>query len=109
MNNPLRYNIADERLTYNGNYEPIEMNTSKVSSFNLRHQEVLNFYGLELAKGTVFMIDEKVNGRSNLGVFRSKQLRQAIILAASLPAVAVAIDGYGSLKKVPKGLQTLIN
>ncbi|MEA3358086.1 MAG: fructose-bisphosphatase class II [Thermodesulfobacteriota bacterium] len=111
MNNPLRYNIADERLTYNGNYEPIEMNESKVSSFNLRHQEVLTFYGLELAKGTVFMIDEKVNGRSNLGVFRSKQLRQAIILAAALPAVAVAIDGYGSLKKVSKELQTnaLIN
>jgi hypothetical protein len=62
MNNPLRYNIADERLTYNGNSEPIEMNESKVSSFNFRHQEVLNFYGLELAEGTVFMIDEKVNG-----------------------------------------------
>jgi len=39
-------------------------------------------------------------------VFRSKQLRQAIILAAALPAVAVAIDGLGSLNKVPKKLQT---
>jgi len=106
MNNPLRYNIADARLTYNGHYEPMIMNESKASSFNLRHQEVLNFYGLELVEGAVYIIDDTVNGRSNLGVFRSKQLRQAIILAAALPAVAVAIDGLGSLNKVPKELQT---
>lgn len=111
MSNPLRYHIADARLTYNGRYEPIEMSNEKISTFNLRHREVLNFYGLELAEGTVFVIDDKVNGRSNLGVFRSKQLRQAIILAAALPAVAVAIDGFGALNNVPKDLHTkaLIN
>jgi fructose-1,6-bisphosphatase/sedoheptulose 1,7-bisphosphatase-like protein len=87
------------------------MSKDKISTFNLRHQEVLGFYDLELVKGTVFVIDDRVNGRSNLGVFRSKQLRQAVILAAALPAAAVAVDGYGALNNVPKDLQTkeLIN
>jgi len=84
----------------------MEMSKEKISTFNLRHREVLDFYGLELAEGTVFVIDDRVNGRSNLGVFRGKQLRQAIILAAALPAVAVAIDGFGALNNVPNDLQT---
>jgi len=106
MINPLRYNVADARLTFNGRHELIPMSKDKVSTFNLRHQEVLSFYGLELIAGTVFIIDDHGNGRSNLGVFRSKQLRQAVILAAALPAVAVAIDGFGALKNVSKDLQT---
>ena len=106
MINPLRYNVADARLTFSGRHESIPMSKDKVSTFNLRHQEVLSFYGLELTDGTVFMMDDRGNGRSNLGVFRSKQLRQAVILAAALPAVAVVIDGFGALKNVPKDLQT---
>lgn len=106
MINPLRYNIADARLTFSGRHEAIPMSKDKVSTFNLRHQEVLSFYGLELIDGTVFMIDDRGNGRSNLGVFRSKQLRQAVILAAALPAVAVVLDGFGALNKLPKGQQT---
>ena len=111
MNNPLRYNIADARLAYQGRHEPMEMSKDRVSTFNVRHQEILDFYGLELAEGTVFVIDDRVNGCSNLGVFRGKQLRQAIILAAALPAAAVVIDGFGALENVPKNLQTetLIN
>jgi len=111
MPDSLRYNIADERLKYTGCHEPKEMSKNKVATFNLRHQEVLDSYGLELANGTVFVIDERVNGRSNLGVFRSKQLRQSVILAAALPAVAVFLDGLGALVEVPKDLQTkdLIN
>ena len=46
MSNPLRYNIADERLSYTGGYDPVKMSKDKVSTFNLRHQEVLAFYGL---------------------------------------------------------------
>jgi len=111
MNNSLRYHIADARLTYNGRHEPMGMSSEKISTFNLRHREVLDFYNLELAEGTVFVIDDRVNSRSNLGVFRSKQLRQAVILAAALPAAAVVIDGFGALRNVPKDLQTktLIN
>lgn len=111
MGNPLRYHISDAKLTYAGRHEPIEMGKEKVSTFNQRHKEVLGFYGLELADGSVFIIDDHVNGQSNLGVFRSKQLRQAVILAAALPAAAVAIHGFGALNNVPKDQQTkaLIN
>jgi fructose-1,6-bisphosphatase/sedoheptulose 1,7-bisphosphatase-like protein len=105
MSHPLRYNISDARLSYTGRHEPMEMDKDKVFTFNLRHKEVLDFYGLQLTHGAVFMIDDRVNGRSNLGTFRSKQLRQVVVLAAALPAVAVAIDGFGALKDVPKELQ----
>ena len=108
---PLRYDIAESRLTYNGRYEPRVMSKEKISTFNLRHKEVLEFYGLELAKGTVFIIEDRVNGRSNLGVFRSKQLRQGVILAAALPAAAVVLEGFAALSNVPKEQQSksLIN
>ena len=111
MSNPLRYHIADAKLTYNGRHEPMEMSKERVSTFNQRHREVLDFYCLDLIYGTVFMIDDRVNGLSNLGVFRSKQFRQAVILAAALPAMAVAIHGFGALNEVPKDHQTkaLIN
>ena len=79
MASPLRYDIAEARLIYEGRYEPREMNKDKISTFNLRHQEVMDFYGLELAAGTVFIIEDQVNGLSNLGVFRSKQLRQGVV------------------------------
>ena len=106
MTSLLRSDIAEAQLTYDGRYEAREMSNEKVATFNLRHQEVMDFYGLELAKGTVFIIEDRVNGLSNLGVFRSKQLRQGVILAAALPAAAVAIDGFGSLKDMPKEEQT---
>ncbi len=106
MTSLLRSDIAEARLTYEGRYEAREMSNEKVSTFNLRHQEVMDFYGLELAKGTVFIIEDRVSGLSNLGVFRSKQLRQGVILAAALPAAAVAIDGFGSLQDLPKEEQT---
>jgi fructose-1,6-bisphosphatase/sedoheptulose 1,7-bisphosphatase-like protein len=102
MSNPLRYDIAEARLTYDGRLEPVEMSSNKLATFNLRHQEVLGFYGLELAAGTVFVIDDRVNEQSNLGVFRSKQLRQAVVLAGALPAAAVAVDGYAALTRVPE-------
>ncbi len=106
MSSPLRYDIAESRLTYTGRHEPIEMSKDKISTFNLRHKEVLGFYGLELASGTVFIIEDRVNGLSNLGVFRSKQLRQGVILAAALPAAAVVIDGFGALANVPQEEQS---
>jgi fructose-1,6-bisphosphatase/sedoheptulose 1,7-bisphosphatase-like protein len=106
MTNPLRQDIAKARLTYTGRHETGRLGKDKVATFNQRHKEVLDFYGLELVKGNVFVIEDRVNGLSNLGVFRSKQLRQGVILAAALPAIAVAIDGFGALGTVPKDVQT---
>jgi len=101
----LRFNIADQRLQYRGKHEPTELTKDKVATFNLRHREVLDFYGLELERGTVFVIDDRVNNLSNLGEFRNKQLRQAVILASALPAAAVMLHGFGSLKRYPKEQQ----
>jgi len=111
MSNSLRYDVAEFRPSYSGRHQATEMTRDKVSTFNLRHQEALGFYGLELGQGTVFVIDDRVNNLSNLGVFRSKQLRQAVILASALPAAAVMLHGFGSLKKYPKEQQNtdLIN
>jgi fructose-1,6-bisphosphatase/sedoheptulose 1,7-bisphosphatase-like protein len=106
MSDQLRYHIGDAKLTYSGRHEPMEMSKEKVSTFNQRHKEVLGFYGLELVDGRVYIIDDHVNEQSNLGVFRSKQLRQAVVLAAALPAAAVAIHGVGALNAVPKDQQT---
>lgn len=106
MSKDMRKNIAEARLTYEGQVEAVEMSKDKIGTFNLRHQEVLDFYDLELAGGTVFVLSERLNGLSNLGVFRSKQLRQAVILAAALPAAAVVLHGFGSLPKVPEDLRT---
>ena len=111
MNNELRYNIADARLSYNGYYKPVLIDNEKILTMNLRHKEVMEFYDIELVDGKVFMLAEKINKKSNLGVFRNKQLREAVILAAALPAAAVVFDGFGSIANIPKDLQTkdLIN
>ena len=106
VDNPLRYDIADARMIYDGRFEPIVFSNDKLSTFNLRHKEVFRFYGLELAEATVYKIDDRVNGRSNLGVFRSKQLREGVVLAAALPAVSVMIHGFGSLQKIEKDQQS---
>jgi len=106
MDESLRYNIADKRLKYEGRYEPHDLDKDKLATFNLRHQEIMEFYGIELAEACVYTIDDRVNGQSNLGVFRSKQLRQAVVLAAALPAAAVALSGRGAFADVPKEHQT---
>jgi len=106
MSNPLRYNIAEQRLSYNGRHEETAMTGEKVFTFNQRHHEVLEFYGLELDSGSVYIMDDRINGLSNLGVFRSKQLRQAALLAAALPAAAVALHGFGAFTRFPEEQQT---
>jgi len=106
MGNNLRYNISDAKLSYTGRHEATELSRDKVSTFNLRHQEVLGFYGLKLEEGAVYVMEDTPNNMSNLGVFRSKQLRQAVILSAALPAVGVALHGFAALKEVPKEQRT---
>jgi len=106
MSNPLRYNIADARLSHACRHDPEPLSPDKVLTFNLRHQEVLGFYGIELADGFIRPLAAAVNGQSNLGVFRSKQLRQAVILAAALPAAAVRLNGFGALPGAPKGQES---
>ena len=113
MGNGTSFNVADKKIVYDGFCEAVDLSKDKVASFNGRHKEVMEFYKLELVKGTIFVLDNKGNKekKSNIGAFRGKQLRQSVNLACSLPAIAVALSGRGAIKKIDKDLQTkeLIN
>ena len=106
MTTPLRFDVADRPLRYAGGadlhcYEP-----ERIASFNQRHQEVLGAYRLELTGLDVHVLDATLNGRSALGAFTNKQLREAVILAAALPAAAVVLHGFGALARLPPAEQT---
>ncbi len=94
----LRYDVGEARLDYQGRHQPRELGRDALADFNHRHARALNAYGLELAAATIFIIEERVSGRSNLGAFRNQRLREAVVLAAALPAAAVALDGRGSAR-----------
>lgn len=99
MQRRLRWDIAQGNLTYQGRHEARPLDENERQGFNHRHRRVLGFYRLELRAGTRFLLEERVNGRSNLGVFRNRQLREAVLLAAALPAAAVVADGFASLRE----------
>ena len=54
----------------------------------------------------VIGLSDRVNGRSNLGALRNRQLRESVILSAALSAVAVGLHGRGALNKTPEAEQT---
>jgi len=109
MASSLKFNVTDQLLTYHGMKKPYEYYEEKINSFNQRHHEVLNAYDLRLRNLTVFTLNDKILNPSNLGVFRSKQIRQATILAAALPAAAVALTRCGAFARLPKAEQTKQN
>jgi len=78
------------------------MGPDDVAGFNHRHYAALAGYRLYLAEGRVYTINGMPNGRSNLGALRNRKLREAVILAAALPAAAVALNGRGSLNRCPE-------
>jgi len=102
----LKFNIAEQSLSYHGPKKTFDYYDEKISSFNQRHHEVLNQYDIRLKNLTINTLNGKILNNSNLEVFRSKQLRQAVILAAALPAAATALTGLGAYKKYPKEKQT---
>jgi len=102
MTNALRFSIDDERLSYQGRRLEQRFTKDDVAGFNHQHASVLGAYELSLAKGSVVTIGDTLNGKSNLGAFRNRKLRESVILAAVLPAAAVALNGRGSLNLVPE-------
>lgn len=106
MTPSLKFDVADRRLSYSGRKEPFPYYEKKVSSFNQRHHEIFNLYDINLRKATIYTLNGSILNRSNLGAFRSKQIRQAVVLAAALPAVAVALHGLGSLNQLPEDQRT---
>ncbi len=102
MTNELRFSISDKRLNYSGPRTARQMSGDDIAGFNHRHVAALAGYRLALAGGSVFAIDSRSNGRSNLGALRNRKLRESVILAAALPAAAVALNGRGSLNRYPE-------
>jgi len=106
MDNNLRFNIADQRLSYNGKRDELVFNEDRLIEFNHRHKAALSNYELSLDACTIITLSDKINYDSNLGALRNRQLRQSVTLSAALSAIAVGLHGRGSLNKVPKELIT---
>jgi len=102
MENNLRFNIEDIRLSYNGKYGEEIFGPDDLIEFNHRHKAVLANYDVEVTSCKIFTLSDKINYKSNLGVLRNRQVRQSVILSAALSAMAVGLHGRGSLNNVPK-------
>lgn len=102
MSNKLRYDLADQRLTYKGlkNSEPFCKD--RVWEFNHIHSAVLKHYDLTLVGCTEVTLADRLNNHSNLGVFRNRQLRHSIMLSAALSSIAVSLHGRGAIKQFPE-------
>jgi hypothetical protein len=106
MNENLRYNIADQRLSFTGSKTTMLIDDAFLIEFNQLHSKVLDHFDLNLIEGYINKISEKVNNNSNMGAFRNRQLRQSVILSAALSAAAVRLKGFGALNNYPEGQRT---
>ncbi len=102
MDYELRFDIADQRLQYDGMQKTEPFGPDHVVEFNHRHATVLARYGLSLSRARETVLADTLNNLSNLGALRNRQLRESVILAAALSAVAVGLHGRGSLTKYPQ-------
>ncbi len=106
MNNNLRFNIADNRLSYQGKQEQLVFSADRLIEFNHRHKAVLADYHITLEACSIFTLSDKINYNSNLGALRNRQVRQSVILSAALAAVAVALHGRGRFNTLPEEQRT---
>lgn len=106
MTDTLRYNIADERLTYNGKETEYSLNADRIIEFNHRHMAVLKQYDILLENCSIVTLEDSINNISNLGALRNRQVRQSVILSAALSAIAVGLHGRGAFNNYPKEQQT---
>ena len=102
MENNLRYDIEEKRLSYNGKYEEELLDADHVIQFNHRHKAALANYDAEVESCKIVTLSDKINLKSSLGVLRNRQVRQSVILSAALAAAAVGLHGRGSLNNVPE-------
>ena len=102
MSNPLRYDIADQRLSYFGKQEAWDLEPDRIAGFNHRHKTVLANYDLTLDDLNILTLSDRITNESNLGVFRNRQVRQSVVLSAALSALAVGLHGRGSANEIPR-------
>ncbi len=106
MSSNLRYNIADQRLTYAGTKEEFPFFDERIAEFNHRHRAVLRDYDLRLESCNIITLCDRINHHSNMGALRNRQLRQSAIVSAALSAIAVGGQGRAALNSFPKEEQT---
>jgi len=106
MSSQLRYNIADQRLSYTGTQEDFVFFDERIAEFNHRHRAVLRDYDIRLEGCNLITLCDRINKHSNMGALRNRQLRQSAILSAALSAIAVGAQGRGALNNYPKEQQT---
>jgi len=106
MDNSLRFDIADQRLSYRGKQQVLSFDQHRIIEFNHRHMTVLTSYDISLRSCKIITLCDRINYKSNLGALRNRQVRQSVILSAALSAIAVGLHGRGSLTRVPKEQQT---
>ncbi|UCD17396.1 MAG: fructose-bisphosphatase class II [Candidatus Zixiibacteriota bacterium] len=102
MEDNLRFNIADQRISYNGKRDDHPFDDDQIIEFNHRHKAALSNYDLSLEACNIITLCDQINYRSNLGALRNRQVRQSVILSAALSAVAIGVHGRGSINKHPK-------
>ncbi|HUV30528.1 MAG TPA: fructose-bisphosphatase class II [Acidobacteriota bacterium] len=102
MDTDLRFDVGTHPPEYSGRQDEFVFEQDRIWEFNHRHKAVLANYDIVLDACTIITLSDRINGRSNLGALRNRQLRQSVILSAGLAAVAVALHGRGSLTRVPK-------
>lgn len=102
MENDLCFNIADQRPSYRGEQKELIYDSDRIIEFNHRHKAVLSNYDIFLESCKIITICDQINHKSNLGALRNRQVRQSVILAAALSAMAVGLHGRGSLNRIPK-------
>ena len=103
----LRLNVSDNPPVYEGRRDAHVYDRALLDAFNHRHAATLGPYRVSLAECTVYTLEDEVNGRSHLGTFANRKLREAAILAGGLPAVGVALHGYAAYSALPENLRNL--
>ncbi len=106
MHNNLRYDIADQRLSYVGKRQESFLDDDHLQEFNHSHKAVLSSYDLILDACEITTLHGRINPHSNLGALRNRQVRHSVVLSAALSAVAVGVHGRGAYNNFPKDQQT---
>jgi fructose-1,6-bisphosphatase/sedoheptulose 1,7-bisphosphatase-like protein len=106
MSSNLRFNIADERLKYEGKHKQFTFDSDRIIEFNHRHKAALKSYDISMEACDIITLASRVNYDSNLGALRNRQVRQSVTLSAALAAIAVALHGRGAINNYPADQQT---
>jgi fructose-1,6-bisphosphatase/sedoheptulose 1,7-bisphosphatase-like protein len=106
MHNNLRYDIADQRLSYIGKRQESTLDHDHLQEFNHSHKAVLSSYDLILDACEITTLHGRINPHSNLGAMRNRQVRHSVVLSAALSAIAVGVHGRGAYNLFPKDKQT---